>query len=376
LGVFFFAWRRMMSKKPNGYWTEERIREEALKYQTRSAFCKGSGTAYAYAIKEGVLDVVCAHMPVRKKDWDLEKCKLDAMRFTTRKDWQTQSSGAYDKACSNGWLDQCCEHMPVLRKALDSWTTEEIKKSTVGFATREAWRLHDGRFYQAAKAKGILDEVFPVTGTPPKYWTKARCLASAARHTTRTEWYREAIGAVEKAKLKGWFEECCAHMEEKNKPAGYWTKAACLASAKKYKTVSDWVGEEASGYVKARRQGWLEECCAHMDDRRPSDMDTIYVWEAVGESYNNKRVYKIGITSQRLGLDSRMKMCAKHNNMEPRLLVARFLGKWYVPELEKYLLTFGEDPKLDVPDGKTEFRALTDEEASTIIRIIESHPIL
>jgi hypothetical protein len=29
-----------------------------------------------------------------------------------------------------------------------------------------------------------------------------------------------------------------------------------------------------------------------------------------------------------------------------------------------------------VPDGKTEFRALTDEEVSTIIRIIESHPIL
>jgi hypothetical protein len=104
--------------------------------------------------------------------------------------------------------------------------------------------------------------------------------------------------------------------------------------------------------------------------------DTIYFWEAVGELYNGKRVYKIGVTSQHLGQSHRMVGCARRNGMEPRLLVARFLGKWYVPELEKYLLTFGEDPKLDVPDGKTEFRALTDEEVSTIIRIIESHPIL
>jgi hypothetical protein len=40
------------------------------------------------------------------------------------------------------------------------------------------------------------------------------------------------------------------------------------------------------------------------------------------------------------------------------------------------LLTFGEDPKLDIPDGRTEFRALTNEELQVIIKIIESHPIL
>lgn len=46
--------------------------------------------------------------------------------------------------------------------------------------------------------------------------------------------------------------------------------------------------------------GIIEEIRQHME-RPLSDRDTVYIWRAVNERYNGNSVYKIGITSARLG---------------------------------------------------------------------------
>lgn len=43
-------------QKPSGYWTKERVFEEAKKYTSRKAFSNGNGTAYKIASKNGWLD--------------------------------------------------------------------------------------------------------------------------------------------------------------------------------------------------------------------------------------------------------------------------------------------------------------------------------
>ena len=43
--------------------TDESIAAEALKYETRIAFFKGSPSAYAAALRRGIFEQVCAHMP-------------------------------------------------------------------------------------------------------------------------------------------------------------------------------------------------------------------------------------------------------------------------------------------------------------------------
>lgn len=42
--------------KPKGYWTKERVFEEARKYSTRGDFKKGCQSAYYVAIKKGWID--------------------------------------------------------------------------------------------------------------------------------------------------------------------------------------------------------------------------------------------------------------------------------------------------------------------------------
>ena len=54
-------------RKPIGYWTKERCKEETLKYNTRSEFQKGSESAYQAARKNGWLDDICKHMPRKTK---------------------------------------------------------------------------------------------------------------------------------------------------------------------------------------------------------------------------------------------------------------------------------------------------------------------
>lgn len=51
-----------MERKVRGYWTIDKVREEALKFNKRSDFQKCSLSAYSIAHKNGWLDDVCSHM--------------------------------------------------------------------------------------------------------------------------------------------------------------------------------------------------------------------------------------------------------------------------------------------------------------------------
>lgn len=117
------------------------------------------------------------------------------------------------------------------------------------------------------------------------------------------------------------------------------------------------------------RKGWLDAMCSHMEDRATSDSNAVYIWRAVGAWFNGKQVFKIGITSQRLGLE-RIMRTAKRDKLEVdlRLLVPCEDAA----SVEKAMLAYGDDPKLRVTDGFTEFRALSEDEYDAVMRIAKS----
>lgn len=98
-----------------------------------------------------------------------------------------------------------------------------------------------------------------------KYWTLERCLKSAKRYSSKSEWRRADEGAYYASWSKGWHTECCRHM--KTPPFSRtlkWTLKACSKEAKKFKKRIDWSKKSASSYYAARRNGWLDLCCKHM----------------------------------------------------------------------------------------------------------------
>ena len=50
--------------------------DEAKKYQSRTAFCKGDQAAYAYLWKRGLLDEACAHMPPPEYGFSKERAAV------------------------------------------------------------------------------------------------------------------------------------------------------------------------------------------------------------------------------------------------------------------------------------------------------------
>ena len=100
---------------------------------------------------------------------------------------------------------------------------------------------------------------------PNGYWNLDKCKESALKFTTRTEWYKGEGGAYDSAKDNGWLDECCGHMEEIQKPKRYWYNLdRCKESALKFTTRRKWYKGETSAYNAAQKNGWLDECCGHM----------------------------------------------------------------------------------------------------------------
>jgi hypothetical protein len=98
-------------------------------------------------------------------------------------------------------------------------------------------------------------------------WSKERALADAKHYRTRKEWDAASHGYAY-ARLNGFLDEACAHMERHHawtvSRTRKWTKGAVLDDAKKYSRKIDWRKGSPSAYVISKRNGWHNEATAHM----------------------------------------------------------------------------------------------------------------
>ena len=138
------------------------------------------------------------------------------------------------------------------------------------------WRRAAPLVYASAKGKGILDQICDKFGwtikhktkpnKPIGFWNvKENCLEDAKQFKTKASWVKNNSSPCISARKNGWLDECCAHMIFNEKPIGYWNdKDLCISESKKYKTRSEFAKKNDSCYKSAKKNGWFEECCSHM----------------------------------------------------------------------------------------------------------------
>jgi superfamily II DNA or RNA helicase len=97
---------------------------------------------------------------------------------------------------------------------------------------------------------------------PPNYWTFENCLESALKYTTRGNWQLNETTPYNVALNNGWLEDCCKHMDIIRI---IWTKEMCLESAKKYNKKIEWQTNKPNAYGAAKNNGWLNECYSHIE---------------------------------------------------------------------------------------------------------------
>jgi hypothetical protein len=163
--------------------------------------------------------------------------------------------------------------MEEIQKPNGYWNLDRCKENALKFTTRSEWEKGEVSAYSIARKNKWLDECcghMEEIQKPNGYWNLDKCKESALKFTTRTEWMKGEGSAYNVARKNKWLDECCGHMEEIRKPNGYWNLDKCKESALKFTTRKAWEKGEGGACCIARKNKWLDECCGHMTKRNAS----------------------------------------------------------------------------------------------------------
>ncbi|MFC1670113.1 hypothetical protein ACFL20_06935 [Spirochaetota bacterium] len=200
---------------PTYKWDKENCLKEALNYDTRSKFGKGSAGACDAARRNGWLDDICEHMvsPIKPMNyWTKARCKEAAKECKSRKEFETKFRTACGKSRKNGWMDEFCKHMLRKSKPAGYWTLEKVSKIAKKCESKKEFKEKHSDAYHAAVKHKWLEKIFGQGKKPAGYWSKKRCLSEAKKYQTRNEFLKKSSGAYGKAQKSKWLNSICKHM--------------------------------------------------------------------------------------------------------------------------------------------------------------------
>ncbi|NII27596.1 hypothetical protein HB364_21110 [Pseudoflavitalea sp. X16] len=313
LGCFDRCVAHMEEKqKPKGYWTKKLCRVEALKHRNRFDFFKNGSAAYQAAQDKGWLDEVCTHMVSKRKTKGFWReginLILEAMKYESRIEFCKGSPGAYTAAQSMGVMDDICVHMRRIGNAQNKlvYAYEFSDKYvyvglTFDMKNREKHRISsqtdavtmyrnksgliptliiktdflpvreaaekENEWVKQYSINGwtILNRMKPgAVGGNIILWTKGNCLKAAKTCASRKEFYSKHASAYGAALKNGWLDDCCSHFKGKRKPYKHWTEENILMVARDCKSRVDFENNYGSAYNAAMQKGILQMVCAHM----------------------------------------------------------------------------------------------------------------
>jgi len=99
---------------------------------------------------------------------------------------------------------------------------------------------------------------------PKNYWTKERCQKEALKYQHRKQFFDSSISAYNSARRNGFLDEICAHMTLAVSKKIFWTKAKCHEEALKYNSKAEFKRNKSAAYSAAYKKGFLDEICAEM----------------------------------------------------------------------------------------------------------------
>lgn len=244
-----------------------------------------------------------------RKKWNFDSVSAEMSKYSRRSDFQKASVAAYRFARINGMLDTHFQSKRVTYTR--KWTVEAVTTEASKFSSRVDFYRENGSAYNAAKKLGLLDSLF---GFVRNQWSEDSLRDEASKYSSRIEFYRKS----------------------------------------------------GSAYATALKRGMIGELFPERFGG--TDDDVIYIWLAVGQVFNGNPVYKIGVTSSRLGT-IRIEQVAKSLGVKfitvcQRVVVSK------ASDIEKVLHGMGESPMYVGFNGASEFRSMSDTVLCEAIAII------
>jgi len=336
-------------KKPNGYWTQERCKEEARKYKTKGDFLKGCGAAHSASVKNGWLNDF---------DWlidqriDVVKGKIDSVYVYIFKDTKVAYVGRTlirrqkkrDKEhIFNFEADKVARyaiehHVPVppmkilesdltLEEGLDredywrkwyeqqgytmlnksatgigkgslggishgKWNRRTCKEEAMKYKSSSEFETNSSGAYAAAIRNGWIND-YTWFAILKQEWNKQTCFNEAKKYKTRGVFFNGSRGAYIKALKTGWIDEYTWLCSRQTKPAGYWDDYEhCYEEAKKYKNRRRFQKGCNGAYNKALKNGWLEDYTWFEEVKKPNGYWNKETCLEEAKKYSSKKEFK------------------------------------------------------------------------------------
>lgn len=223
-----------MAKKPNGYWTETKILEEAKKYKTLKEFRERANGAYSAASKLKIMNklyslTIFENIP---NSWTKEKCFEEAKKYNTRIEFHNNCAGAWKASKRNGWLDEYT-WMKSTRNANYGKTytfneINEITKKCFNKAEFKEKHFHQYKFAKKHKWLDKLDYQGPI-------FIEVKTDEGLKRVCNDTDKCKPKIRKIK------------------------YTYDSLYKIAKQYTTLKDFSINENSAYTTANYRGWLKD---------------------------------------------------------------------------------------------------------------------
>lgn len=236
----------------------------------------------------------------------------------------------------------------------DANVLEEGRK----YATRSEFAEKNQTACAAARKRGLLDQLYSKQHRVGL--SNAQLIGVARKYPTKSAFFKADPSALSMCRKRGLLDQIF--------PKTKWdTDEAVLAEARKHRSRGAFCRDGAGAYEAARRRCLLDQI-DWSEGAGGSDNDAIYIWRAVGQHYNGNPVYKIGVTSARLGT-RRVEEGSRKSGFEFDLICCEPV-QCKATDLERKLHLFGEDPGFVGFAGCTEFRALSDSALYAAISLI------
>jgi hypothetical protein len=260
------GWKDDCFKKFINKWTLEKCVDDANSYKNITDWKKNSTSAYRASIKNNWKDEIIEKVFKAKNNikpngyWTYETCKQEALKYESRMQWKKCKNGSLHAAKKMGWYDEFTAHMVKLTKQEPAgyWTYERCKKEALKYNRPSDWSKNSIGSYSAARKMGWFKELkthMTIRKTKPdKFWhNKQNCLEDAKKYTSKTEWYKNSTTAYTTAKKMGWYEECIipfySHEEAKIVKKFY----DLSEEIKLYSSEKEWIRKNVKTYNLAKK---------------------------------------------------------------------------------------------------------------------------
>jgi hypothetical protein len=283
--------------KPNGYWTDEKLREEALKYKTSSEFLKNNSVAYSIIKKRGLWDELCGHIVMKMFLWSqvedpYEYCKEVSLTFTDRGSIPKELRHVDTKIRAEKWYE-LYDHMPYkssnINRHIYAFEFEDIS-AYIGLAYDVNKRYSDhftGKNHQRSAVKyhhevNGVDFKFKVLTDEPIH----KDLAGQVERDT-----------VEKYRNDGWHILNRVRAGSLGGGTVKWNYKFCKEHCSKYNSLKKFSYETGSWVISIiRRNGWWDELTAHMDNdiNLPGHWNNKEVCHEESKKYGNPSGFQKG----------------------------------------------------------------------------------